>query len=305
MQDQSQKRTPLNFSENFPKNDLLLAENLHNSRALVLLSDRAQLRAFLAESFKQPDFLSSPDFSKISAWAVKKNQFPMLLKSCKNQANCENILLLKAFRELPEFFDRLEKHKPVLIESLFPAKARIEATFFLGQLVLISQIGIERSMHFYHSWRVFPIFPPSGCLKEILKTAELFSELIKTSTVPIRISFAFNPDQTVPLSINSGFNRHEYFPEWGDCLFNPQTEKPPKNIALNKLLFFRAHGYQIIDSVELQRTLQTSLKKITVGEPTVILLQSDKPAVILEDSKKADAFFKHLGPVFEPAQDPD
>ncbi|MEW6711542.1 MAG: hypothetical protein AB1403_17095, partial [Candidatus Riflebacteria bacterium] len=290
MQDQSQKRPSLNFSENFPQSDLLLPENLQNSGASRLLSDRAQLRAYLAESFKQPDFISSPDFSKISAWAVKKNQFPMLLKSGKNQANCENILLLKAFRELPEFFDRLENHKPILIESLFPAKARIEATFFLDRLVLISQIGIEKSMHYYHGWRAFPIFPPAGCMKEILKTAELFKDLIKTATVPIRISFAFNPDQTVPLSLNSGFNRHEYFPEWGDFLFNPQAEKSSKNLPLNKLLFYRAHANQIFDLPELERTLQASLKKITVGEPTVILLQSDKPAVILEDSKKADAF---------------
>lgn len=296
MQEQQFNLTDLNIPGFFHQNDESLKNLPLKAETLALLQQRDQLRKFLAAAgHRQPDFAKSSEFTGISAWAVKRNQFPVLLKTTANQANNRNGFLLKAFRELPVFFEEIQDQHPILIESFFPAKARLEATFFNGKLVLVAQIGMEKSLRYLPAWRAFPVSPPPRCLKEIQKTAELFADLLNLKNLPVRLSFAFNPEQTTALSINLGFNRHEYFPEYGDYLGRPQvfTEKTGE---LNKILFYRLKPEQLadLDAKEIAELLRTTIKKIDVGETTVILLRSPDPTLLLDDSKKADSFFNHL-----------
>jgi len=257
---------------------------------------RDLLRDFLkANGYKQPDFLVSEDFAKISAWAVKRNLFPILLKTARNQANNQNTYLLKAFRELPAFYEEIQEHRPLLIESFFPAKARLEATFINGELVLVAQTGTARSLKYLTSWRVFPVYPPTRCLQEIRKAANLFAEIKILRNIPFRLGFAFNAEQTTPLSINLGFNRHEYFQEYGNRLVNRQSFAEPDK-QLNKILFYHPPAEKVaeIDAEELLQLLKTSVRKIKIAATTVILLTSNDPTQLLEDSKKADGYFRYL-----------
>lgn len=269
-----------------------------NQKQREILFNRVALREFLkANGYPQPDYLVAEKFEPLTAWAVKRNNFPLVLKSATNSANGQDMYILKAFRELPDFFEsiRAENSSPIIIESLFPAKARIEVTFFNREPVLISQIGIEKSMRMLHSWRVFPIKPPTRCQQEVVRAGKIFAELLSTDDIPIRITFAVNTDRTVPLSINAGFNRLEYFEPWGNHL-SEVNRATIKQETFSKLLFYRFTEAQIemIDREELEKTLKATQKKIAVGSTTAILLSSENPSLLLEDSKKADSFFKHI-----------
>lgn len=281
----------------FAQNDETLLPNLKLGDSLSLIGRRDLLRIFLAEKgFKQPEFCVSQDFAQISAWAVKRNHFPVLLKTALNKANNHDLFMLKAFRELPDFFAAIGENQKVLIESFFPAKARLEATFYNGDLVLLSQTGTAKSLRYNTAWRVYPVYPPPSCLKEVKKTAACFIDLLRLKSIPFRLTFAFNSGQTTPLSLNLGFNRHEYFAAYGDFLKKPQVF-PARTKELFKILFYQvAHKkLEMLDQQELHRLLQTTISELEIGATTVILLRSENPAELLDDSKKADSFFKHLG----------
>lgn len=308
MQDPSAFKPTYDFSNDFGIHDadktaLNRLSHVHNSE---LLLGRNKLRLFLKEKgFRQPDFFIADDFAAISAWAVRRNQFPMVLKTGENLYNGELQYLLKAFRELPQFCEELGSHKPIMIESYFSAKARIEVTFFNGQQILIAQSGMEKSLRFRCSWRVFPILPPSGCRREIIRMQQLFADLIAVKDLPIRFSFAFNTEQTTLLSINCGFNRHEYFPGWGDFLAEPQVfQVQPTKIF--KLMFYKNDNFAALDLEDLKKVLHQTLANIMPGSTTAVLLAAENPALLLEDSKKADAWFKHHKADDLPlAQEPD
>lgn len=273
-------------------------QTLSSNEQRKFLTSRPGLRDFLkANGFIQPEYLAGEDFAPLTAWAVKRNIFPIMLKSATNEANCHNIFMLKAFRELPAFYEeiRSENSFPIMIESYLTAKASIEVTFFNGDPILIAQVGLEKSMKLAHSWRVFPIKPPAKCLEAIKQTQEIFAELLREKNIPFRITYAFNPGQTIPLSINAGYNRLEYFEPWGNAL-HTRNEVQKNDGTVSKLLFYRAGtGQELnIDERELTSTLKATIKKIAVGKTTAILLQSDIPALLLEDSRKADSYFKHL-----------
>lgn len=268
---------------------------LESSKHKQLFKSRNQQRDFFRSAgFEQPEGIFSSDFAKLSAWAVQRNRFPIILKTDLNQHDCINSYILKAFRELPIFHDEIADFSPYILEAFWPAKAFIEATFIGNRLTLISQIGFARSMRRQQSWRVFPIQPPKNCLKTILFVRSLLPEEASLSETPLRISFAFNPDQTIPLSINLGFNRHEYFEEWGNFLAEPQCPEK-KSIIFNKILFYKINP-GLLEESELSDFLQmfACAKKMAIGETTAILLQSANPASLLDDSKKADAFFRRF-----------
>jgi hypothetical protein len=279
-----------------------------NENQLILLKSRPALRTYLkARGLMQPEFISSENFEPLSAWAVERNSFPLIMKSATNQSNSKDIFLLKAFRELPVFFENISasEQKKIMLESYFPAKARIEATYFNGKRILISQIGIAKSLMYRHSWRVFPITPPGKCLKEMARTEEILAEFLSVKDIPYRISFAFNPAVTVPLSINAGFNRLEYFEPWGNFIHNPDQAMKDKTIS--KLLFFHLEENQVsnVNEDEIRQILRSTLKEMAVGKTTAILLNSADAALILEDSKKADAYFKHLHQEIDIIEDRD
>ncbi len=268
-----------------------------------IIANRLALRKFLStQGYEQPDFFSGTNFSDISAWAVRRNLFPLLLKSSKNEFNCKNSYVLRAFRELPDFYSAIDSKLPLLIESFFTATTFIESTYQHGQRIFISQTGMHRSLKFRHHWRVFPVFPPAACLKQIKKAESHFSSIIKEAGhLPVRITFAFTKSATTPLSINLGFNRLEYFAPWSGMLDENKESLNKKEFFKLLLYNFPRDNSKKINKAELQDMLKQTLQTMAIAPESAILLKSCNPGLLLEDAKKADSI---LIP-FETAQNLD
>ena len=262
----------------------------------VLLS-RFSLRNFLkSRSFYQPDVFCADTFEKISAWAVKVNKFPMLLKSDLNGCNSDNTFILKAFRELPDFYEKIRGkiEGNLVIERFVPAKARIEVTFFNKAVALVSQIGLDKTLKCRHAWRAFPLNLPKEYFQAVKNFSEKNSDLIDLENVPIRISFAINAGRLIPLSINPGYNRLEYYPAWGDAL---KAMLAPGSVRyLNKILFFYLSDKQLkkLKPSELEKILAESLCRFWPGNLSVVWLKTLENQVMKDDSKKASVFFNAI-----------
>jgi hypothetical protein len=263
---------------------------------LEIVTDRIALRQFFKHNkITQPDFFFSREFNQISAWAVSRNQFPLVLKTAENQANCRNIFILRAFRELPYFFEKIAGYDAkILIESFVQAKARIEITYFNGKRAFISQIGFERSLKLSHRYRVFPVFPPGSCIDQIKDIEKRLSGIINESEkIPVRLTCSVTRSKTIPISLNFGFNRLEYFEKWGDMLNLKEKEN---NNLLHKIIFYHPIEAKIneINQSELKRLLSKTLVGLVTNTDCTILLSSKNPQEILEDSQKAETILKPL-----------
>jgi len=112
-----------------------------------LLNNRLKLREFCqAGKFLTPAFFAADQFARLSAWAVRQNQFPMAMKSAVNMADGAASFVLKAFRELPEFFELINSQQAgsVLLEEFIIPKARVEVTWLNGSIRLIARSGLDK-----------------------------------------------------------------------------------------------------------------------------------------------------------------
>jgi len=275
-----------------------IPEALKNSELYQLLSNRVLLREFCqSNQIEQPPYISGQQFDALSAWAVKRNRFPLAMKSAINGSDCDHCYVLKAFRELPEFFDAIKGSLdgPVILEEFISAKSRLEVTCISGLPRLIAQFGLEKSMRMRHSWRVFPIRPPEALVDQICAITARFKGLDSIKDVPIRFSFALNAGRLMLLSVNSGMNRPEYHPDWCSAAGISGISAPPgKRIGkkICKLLIY--HDLGEFDEGELRKIGGESLVKFgSAANQTMALLSSGNTARLLEDAEKVDAFFRH------------
>ncbi|KAF1083077.1 MAG: hypothetical protein GQF41_0844 [Candidatus Rifleibacterium amylolyticum] len=275
-----------------------IPESLKHSELYQLLINRVMLREFCrSNQIEQPPYISGLQFDALSAWAVKRNRFPLAMKSAINGSDCDHCYILKAFRELPEFFDAIRNsiNGPVILEEFINAKTRIEVTYIAGLPRLFSQFGLEKSMRMRHSWRVFPIRPPEALVDQICSITSRFKGLEKIKDAPIRFSFALRDGKLILLSVNSGMNRPEYHPDWCkaagiSCISLPPVKSRSKKIC--KLLIYTDIGE--FPENELFATGGDSLVKFgAAGNQTIALLSSGNTARLLEDAEKVDAFFRH------------
>ncbi len=265
-----------------------------------LLSDRRKLREFArAGGLKTPSFIVSDQFPRLSAWAVKQNHFPMVIKSAVNLADGTASFVLKAFRELPEFFEIISEKQTggILLEEFIVPKARVEITWFNGKIRIIAQTGLDKSMRLRHAWRAFPARLPDGFQQQILTIASLFKPLLEIAAVPIRFSFALTSAGPVLISINSGYNRPEYHPGWRKSAHLPDLADPDAAIAQRfcRLMTFYDQKTGEFDAQELKQLCSETFTQIAVsGTQIMVFLSSDKTATLQEDSRRAEALFKHL-----------
>lgn len=279
----------------------IFPQALKDSSQLALLQNRLKFREFcVSRSFITPDFIGSDQFSKLSAWAVKRNKFPLAIKTATNLSDGEASFSLKAFRELPEFFDIIAEKYPgtILLEELIVPKARIEVTYVNSNIRLIAQVSLEKSMLMRHNWRAFPIKLPENALTEISNITREFSGLLEISDVPIRFSFALANATPTLLSVNSGWNRPEYHPVWRKAAGLADLASSKLGITSErvcKLLFFQ--GFKTTDFAPdaLCKACNSTLARwAVVGDQVIVLLSAEKASTLLEESKRVDAMFKHL-----------
>ncbi|MBU1109586.1 MAG: hypothetical protein KKB51_23085 [Candidatus Riflebacteria bacterium] len=275
-----------------------IPESLRQSELFQLITNRALLREFCARNqIVQPVFVHGSKFDSLAAWAVKRNQFPLAMKSAVNGSDCDHCYILKAFRELPEFYEAIVSaiNGPVILEEFISAKSRIEATFIAGLPRLIAQFSLEKSMRMRQTWRVFPIRPPEAMMDQLCSITSKFKGLSAIRDVPVRFSFALRNNQLVLLSLNAGLNRPEYHPEWCHAagissIFAALPAVGNKNIC--KLLIY--YGISDFSESELRIAGGKNLVKLASTEAqTIVMLSAPDSATLLEDARKVDTFFKH------------
>ncbi len=275
-----------------------IPESLKHSEIYQLIADRSLLRKFCTgNKIDQPQYVCGQQFEVLAAWAVKRNRFPLAMKSAINGSDCGHCYVLKAFRELPEFFEAVKGSVdgPVILEEFINAKSRLEVTCISGLPRLIAQFSLEKSMRMRHSWRVFPIRPPEAMVDQICAITSRFKGLESIKDVPIRFSFAIQGGRPILLSVNAGMNRPEYHPDWCNaagiaCISAPSAKSSGKKIC--KLLIYHDIGKFAED--ELRAIGGESLIKFgTADNQTMALLSSGNTARLLEDAEKVDAFFRH------------
>jgi len=263
-----------------------------------LIKIRTRLKEFcLINKIRMPEYCSSERFEKISSWAVKKNSFPMVLKTEENLNDGNLVFLLKAFRELPEFHELISQKKSgvLMIEDFAHSKAYIEVTTTAGKIKLISQFSIERSMRMRHCWRAFPINLPQTLNKKITDIIARFPQLETLPDIPIRFSFALTSPEITLLSVNSGLTRPEYNPSWCHkagipMLFDNQS--PAKNIRLNKILCFYTDPPIENCEEELKKHCGSTLVNyFSHKDQTLIMLGHENPSRLQEFSRWISGIF--------------
>lgn len=267
---------------------------------LDVLNDRAKLRNYsLQNSIKTPDFFVSDDFNKISQWAMHKNSFPLCLKSSKNLNNSDFIYILKAFREMPDFFEKIQANidqKTVIIEEFIEGKAYLEVTVVAKSVRLISQIGLSKSMKLQQKWRAFPIKLPENIFEKIKKILDKFNELIEVTIEPIRFSFVISNYEPVLISINSDNNRLEYQDEWRkesnlDTLVN--SFYPSKGDYISKINIYKLPKETNID---LSKTIEvcdkSKVKYEIINKKLFYMLTAKSSKELAEDFEKVNAIIK-------------
>lgn len=265
-----------------------------------LLSNRQKLREFTGNNgIATPAFIVSDQFPRLSAWAVKQNRFPMAMKSAVNLADGSASFVLKAFRELPEFFETITGQQPgaILLEEFIVPKARVEITWYNGKVRLIAQTGLEKSMRLRHAWRAFPARLPDNFQQQISAITSRFNPLLELTAVPIRFSFALTAAGPILISINSGFNRPEYHPEWRESAHLPKLADPDAATTAQfcRLMTFYDQRTGDFDEKELKRICSETFAYLAVSDSQVmVFLSSAKAATLQEDSRRVEALFKHL-----------
>jgi hypothetical protein len=264
---------------------------------LEILNDRAKLREYSVQnSIKVPDFFISEEFSKISQWAMKKNSFPLCLKSSKNFSDSSLIYILKAFRELPEFFEKIQEknnNEKVIIEEFIEGKAYLEATVLNKQIRLITQIGLNKSMKLQQKWRAFPIKLPQNIFDKVIQTINKFDKLTETTVIPIRFSFVIKNLEPILLSINSDNNRQEYLDDWRkQSELEPLADSvyPNSDKYINKINIYNINKEVNINLNESIKVCEKSkVKYEIIGNKLYYMVTSTSPKDLKEDFEKANS----------------
>jgi hypothetical protein len=176
-------------------------------------------------------------FEELSQAVIRRNQFPLALKSCRNGSDGDGTFRLEGFRELSRFYDLLQKNDPgpVWLEEWVTPEARIEITKGPDGLTQIAQVGLEASLRARTAWRLFPMSIPEHLKPRIEQILDHFAPLFTTSSLLVRFSLGITRNTVRLLSMNAGMNRPEYFPAWTKPLGLPAVAERTSHPEIDKL----------------------------------------------------------------------
>lgn len=269
---------------------------------LEVLENRHKLREYCKQNdIVQPEYKASEQFAQISLWAMKFNKFPMCLKTSANLSDNKSIFVLKAYRELPEFFEAIQTNNnncEVIIEEFVEGKARIEVTVFKGRIVLISQVSLLKSMKLKQNWRAFPLRLPESIYKKVCDIIGKFDKLITNETEFLRFSFVIKNAEPILISINKDQNRLEYLDEWrvvSGLASISESVYPYATDIINKINIYYKVKNDKIDFDMAAKTAATSKTKWSIiNNRLYMMLSSNDPKALAQDFEKVDATVKQL-----------
>lgn len=191
-----------------------------DKKLLLLVTDRSALRRHCRDAgLIVPAGVEGMELESLARWAMQFRRFPLALKSCRNGSGGRGVYRLEGFRELTTFFERLrnkdEEAGPLRIEEWIEAKALIELTVGTDGFRMTSQIGREPNLTGRTAWRMYPVNVPAPLRPGMEKILEAFSALLSRGKGQVlRFTIALTGKEVVLLSLNAGFNRLEYLPDW-------------------------------------------------------------------------------------------
>ena len=267
-----------------------------------ILDNRRKLREYCRQNnIETPDFFASNLFVPISMWAMKKNIFPLCIKTSKNLNNNNSIFILKAFRELPQFFETIQsknENAEILIEEFIEGRAQLEVTLLHSQIRLITQVSFSQSMKLVTKWRGFPVKLPNSIFNKIESIITKFNEIIQNSSTPIRFSFVVKNAVPILLSINQDNNRLEYQPEWRKSAkleLLAESSYPPQTTWVSKINIYHGIKNPDLDFSLAENICQLSKAKWEIkGSKLYFMLTSKDLKSLAEDFEKVDAIVKQV-----------
>lgn len=220
---------------------------------LACLTDRSRLREFTrSKNLPTPEGAAAATFDQLSAWIVRRQKFPLALKSCRNASNGAGIFRMEGFRELSGFYEKIQAFEagPVLVEEWVEPRALIEVSVAGSGLTLMTQVGLDRTLSARWSWRMFPLRLPQTYKAGVENILTAFAPLLNRKGTLLRFTIALTDDKrAVLLSVSGCANRIEYYPGWCEAagvqplarhLFTPPVPAPTKPSGIiARLQFFR------------------------------------------------------------------
>lgn len=184
---------------------------------LKVALNRLELRKLIqANGWRCPACKIINSIAEGSAWLMKNNRFPAAIKSVCNTSDGVDTFRLEAYRELPIFFEKIQKKfpGPVLLEEWVDSSSLIEVTMLGDKPFLVSRIELQRKLTAAVQTRTFPVGVPKGCTGQISAFLSFFRKLAGDNPVVLRLCIALGEDSATLISLNIGINRLEYFPGW-------------------------------------------------------------------------------------------
>ncbi|HOY66437.1 MAG TPA: hypothetical protein PLP29_06070 [Candidatus Ozemobacteraceae bacterium] len=220
---------------------------------LDCLTDRSRLRAFTRScGLPTPEGMTASALDQLGTWIMRRQKFPLALKSCRNASNGAGIFRLEGFRELTGFYEKIQAFEPgpVLLEEWIEARALIEVSVAGSGTTMMTQVGLDRTLSARWAWRMFPLKLPQAYKPGVEAILTAFAPMLSRKGTLLRFTIALAPDgKAVLIAVSGSANRMEYYPGWCEaaglpplatCLATaptPQTARPIQ--AFGRLQFFR------------------------------------------------------------------
>ncbi len=268
---------------------------------LACLTDRSSLRAFArSKNLASPEGTTAATFDQLSAWIVRRQKFPLALKSCRNASNGAGIFRMEGFRELTGFYEKIQAFEagPVLVEEWIEPRALVEVSVAGSGLTLMSQVGLDRTLSARWSWRMFPLRLPQIYKAGVENILTAFAPLLNRKGTLLRFTIALTDDKrAVLLSVSGCANRIEYYPGWCEAtgvqplakhLSIPPVPAPAKASGkIGRLQFFRNQdkASRFPESLPAPATQVGVNRYASVGRYAAALLAGADPNALSQNGK--------------------
>lgn len=265
------------------------------------LTDRSKLREFTrSKELPTPEGTAAATFDQLSAWILRRQKFPLALKSCRNASNGAGIFRLEGFRELTGFYDKIQAFAagPVLVEEWVEPRALIEVSIAGSGLTLMTQVGLDRTLSARWAWRMMPLRLPQAYRGEVESILTAFAPLLNRKGTLVRFTIALTADRhAVLLAVSGSANRIEYYPGWCEAagvlpLVKYLTNTPPPQPAkqssmLGRLQFFRSpdKALRFPEKLPAQATRLGIAAYSTAGRYAAAMLTGEDPNALSQNGK--------------------
>lgn len=268
---------------------------------LACMTDRSRLREFTrSKGLPTPEGVSAATFDQLSAWIVRRQKFPLALKSCRNASNGAGIFRLEGFRELTGFYDKIQAFEagPVLVEEWVEPRALIEVSVAGSGLTLMTQVGLDRTLSARWAWRMLPLRLPQAYRSEVESILTAFAPILNRKGTLVRFTIALTADRhAILLAVSGSANRIEYYPGWCEAagvlpqvryLSKAAVPQPGKTSStLGRLQFFRSpdKASRFPEKIPVQAAKLGVAAYAAVGRYAAAMLTGEDPNALSQNGK--------------------